>query len=89
MANNCAAQVFSNVTTTAWACLKAAAAAQNITIGGDNGTIKPGYGVEVSYNYDRAKETLSITCSSNILSCATVNAKVHELIDNSGCISAG
>lgn len=87
--SGCATQTFSNISSTVWACLKAKAAAQGVPLTSDKGTITQG-GITIEYAYDGPAQTLQLTCTSKpfIISCGTVNAKIHELIDGSGCLGA-
>lgn len=86
----CAAQIFSNVSSEAWTCLKSKAAEQGVTIGGDSGAISKS-GFTIQYAYDAGARTLSLTCTDKpfIFSCATVNGKIHELIEGTGCLGSG
>lgn len=83
----CATQTFSNVSPTVWACLKAKAAAQGVVLTSDNGTINES-GISIEYAYNASAQTLQLTCTSKpfFISCGTVNGKIHELIDGSGCL---
>ena len=83
----CATQTFSNVQAAAWNCLKAKAVSAGFSISTDSGSHSAA-GVTVEWNYDASAATLSITCTERpwFLSCSTINGKVHELIENSGCI---
>ena len=85
----CATQTFSNVSPAAWACLKAKAAAQGVPLTSDNGAITQS-GITIEYAYHGSTQTLQLTCTSKpfIISCGTVNSKIHELIDGSGCLGA-
>jgi hypothetical protein len=85
----CATQIFSNVSPTAWGCLKARAGAQGLPLTSDSGTITQS-GITIAYAYDGSTQTLQLTCTSKpfIISCGTVNSKIHELIDGSGCLGA-
>ena len=85
----CATQTFSNVSAAAWACLKAKAAEQGVPLTSDNGTITQS-GITIEYAYDGSTRALVLTCTSKpfIISCATVNSKIHELINGSGCLGA-
>jgi hypothetical protein len=58
-----------------------------ITISSNNGTISES-GITIDYAYDSSTRTLQLTCTSKpfFISCGTVNGKIHELIDGSGCI---
>lgn len=86
----CAAQVFSNVSSEAWTCLKNKAAAQGVNISGDSGTVTNS-GFTIQYAYNAGVEALTLTCTGKpfIISCATVNGKIHELIEGTGCITSG
>ena len=83
----CATQTFSNVSPNAWSCIKSKAAAQGLTITCDSGTISES-GIAIDYAYDASARTLQLTCTAKpfFISCGTVNSKVHELIDGSGCL---
>ena len=85
----CATQTFSNVPIAAWDRLKAKAASAGFSISSDSGSHSAG-GLTVQWNYNASAETLSITCTDRpwYLTCSMINGKIHELIDNSGCIPA-
>jgi hypothetical protein len=84
---SCAPQTFANVSAAAWGCLKTKAAARGVTLASDRGTIGEA-GVSIDYAYDAATQTLRLTCTSKplFISCATINGKIHELIDGTGCL---
>ena len=85
----CATQTFSNVQAAEWDCLKVKAASAGFSISSDRGSHSAA-GLTVEWNYDPSAATLSVTCIDRpwFLSCSTINGKVHELIENSGCITA-
>lgn len=84
----CATQTFSNVSPTAWSCITSKAAAQGLTISSNSGTISES-GITIDYAYNPSAQTLQLTCTSKpfFISCGTVNGKIHELIDGSGCLT--
>jgi hypothetical protein len=85
---SCAAQVFSNVSSTAWACLKAKAEAQGFTVGGDSGSISKS-GFSGTWNYDAAAQTLTLQCTGApfLFSCGDINGKIHDVVTGTGCLT--
>jgi hypothetical protein len=83
----CATQTFSNVSAAAWACLKSKAAAGGFPINSDSGS-QSSNGVTIAWSYDSAGQTLALTCTGApfFITCSTINGKIHELVDGTGCL---
>jgi hypothetical protein len=84
----CAAQVFSNVSSSAWSCLKQKAAAEGYPIGSDAGS-QTQQGFTIEWQYDSGAQTLTITCTDSPFwaPCGTSNSKIHEVVDGTGCLA--
>ena len=79
----CAAQVFSNISSEKWQGFKAKAASENINLNGDDGQITE-QGFTFSWHYEATTESLTIQCLGHplLVTCGEVNGKVHHLIDS-------
>lgn len=83
----CAAQVFPSVSAAKWACMKQKLADAGHPVTGDHGSFSV-VGVDISWTYDAAGQKLTVQANLpflSLVSCSTVNARIHELFDNSGC----
>lgn len=82
----CAAQVFPNVSATKWACLKTKISAAGYAINTDEGSASDG-GYTIAWKYDPAALTLTIQSIASpwFAPCSAINAKIHDLFDQSGC----
>jgi hypothetical protein len=80
----CAAQVFGSVTVEQFGCIVAKAAADGINIVGNAGEMTHS-GFTVNWRFDPAAATLTIQCTGHpfIVSCGTVNGRIHDIVD--GC----
>jgi hypothetical protein len=78
----CAAQVFSSITQEQFDCIVAKAAAAGITIAGNIGEMSQS-GFTVKWAFDPAASTLTIQCTAHLflVSCGTVNDRIHDIID--------
>lgn len=83
----CAVQTFPNVSPSKWACLKAKISANGYPVTADQGSTTAN-GFTIAWNYDSATQELSIQCTDSpwYAACGLVNAKIHDLFDQSGCI---
>jgi len=83
----CASQTFSNVSPTKWACLKTKISAAGYAIGSDQGSVSD-QGYTIAWRYDAAAQTLTLQCLDSPwwVPCSAVNAKIHDLFDQSGCV---
>jgi hypothetical protein len=81
----CAAQVFSNISSQKWLAMQTKAAGDNINLTGDTGqTTEQGF--TFTWHYEAATEILTIQCLGHPFwaTCGEVNSKVHHLIDGLG-----
>jgi hypothetical protein len=84
----CATQTFNGVSPTAWACLKAKAAAAGFPIASDSGA-QSSQGFTITWAYDPNQQSLQVTCTDSPFwaPCSTINGKIHEVIDGTSCLS--
>jgi hypothetical protein len=82
----CASQTFPGVSATKWACLKASISANGYPITTDQGSTTD-KGFTIAWNYNSAAQTLTIQCTDSpwYAPCSAINAKIHDLFDQSGC----
>jgi hypothetical protein len=78
----CAAQVFSSVTVEQFGCIVAKAAASGIKLAGNADEMSRS-GFTVNWQFDPAAATLTIQCTEHpfIVSCGTVNDRIHDIVD--------
>ena len=81
--SECAAQVFSGVTQNQFTCLSGKAEAQGIPIAGNSGSASKD-GISISWEFNPEAGTLTIQCTASpfYVTCGTINAKVHDLVDS-------
>jgi hypothetical protein len=81
--SECAAQAFSGITQDQFACLSAKAEAQGISIDGNSGSASKD-GITIVWEFNPEVGTLTIQCTASpfYISCGTVNAKLHDLVDS-------
>jgi hypothetical protein len=81
--SECAAQTFSGVTQDQFAYLRAKAEAQGISIEGNSGSASKD-GMTISWEFSPEAGTLTIQCTASpfYVTCGTINAKLHELVDS-------
>jgi hypothetical protein len=84
----CDTQTFVGVSSAAWECLKAKAATEGITITADVGNYTQS-GFTVAWSYDRNSQKLAMACTDRPFwaPCSTVNSKIHEFVEGSGCFN--
>jgi hypothetical protein len=78
----CATQIFDGVTQARFDCLVQKAQAAGIVIAGNSGS-ESREGVTIRWAFDPAAETLELQCTHSpfIISCGTINGKIHDLVD--------
>ena len=81
--SQCAAQVFTEVSSEKFACLQEKAADQGIAIDGDQGSASKD-GIIITWDYEADSQTLTIQCTAApfFLSCGTINVTIHDLVDS-------
>jgi hypothetical protein len=79
----CAAQVFTGVSPEKFACVQAKAAAQGITISGNQGSASKD-GITVTWDFEGDSQTLTIQCTAApfFVSCGTINSTIHNFVDS-------
>jgi hypothetical protein len=80
----CPSQVFPRVSADAWLRIQGKARAAGYNVSGDAGSYSAS-GITLRWAYDAGGETLTLTCTARpfIVPCATINAKLRELIASS------
>jgi hypothetical protein len=81
--NQCAAQVFGNISPDKWRALQAKATANDITLAGDSGQTTQ-HGFTFSWRYDATSSSLTIQCLEHpiLAPCGSINSKIHDLVDS-------
>jgi hypothetical protein len=79
---SCDQQTFSQVSQSAFDCLKQKALAIGITIDSDQGQSSKN-GITVAWKFDPDTQTLELVCTEKpfIIPCGTINSKIREVVD--------
>ena len=80
--SSCAAQTFTSISPTQFACLVAQANNAGIPISGNSGSASQD-GFTVAWTFDPGTGTLQIQCTSApfLVPCGMINSKIHDLVD--------
>ena len=78
----CETQTFTGITQQRFDCLVQKAAAAGIVISGNQGQASQD-GITMRWNFDSEKQTIELQCLESpwYAPCATVNSKIHDLVN--------